>query len=79
MNEPKKAIDIASETRRLFPPGCRVERRDDKKPRKIGVVEGYSMGGFAIHGVDALSCLNIRFDKTLSKLHRDFVRLVSAQ
>ena len=76
MNENHKAIKIASETRRLFPPGCAVHRPED--PEKIGIVEDYGMGGMAIYGFNALSCLKIRWggNKTLSSLHRNFVERV---
>lgn len=77
MNENHLAIDIASETRKLFPPGCTVHRPD--QPERHGVVEQYGMGGMAVYGFNALSCLKIRWgkNKVLESVHRDFVeRLV---
>lgn len=76
-NREMNAIDIAAETRRLFPPGCIVHRAD--KPDRHGIVEKYAMGGSAVYGFNALSCLRIRWGKNevLESLHRDFVeRLV---
>lgn len=77
MNENRKAIDIASETYGLFPVGCIVQKPSD--PEKHGIVEGYGMGGLAIYGFNALSCLKVRWrdNKTLASLHRDFVERVA--
>lgn len=76
MNENRKAIEIASETYTLFPVGCVVQKPSN--PERHGVVAGYGMGGFAIYGFNALSCLKVRWggNKTLSSLHRDFVEQV---